>query len=52
MLKSMICEVSLLILITLNINNSFYATDLFIYSLKISENQRLPDAFRGYRRAL
>ena len=30
--------------------NPFYATDLFQYSLKTSENQRFSDVFRGYRK--
>ena len=28
--------------------NPSHATDLFLYSLKISENQRFFDIFRGY----
>ena len=30
--------------------NPFYATDLFWYPLKTSENQRFPDVFRGIKR--
>ena len=30
--------------------NPFHATDLFLYPLKTSENQRFSDAFRGYRK--
>ena len=33
-----------------NLFNSFEATGLFLYSLKISENQRFSDVFRGYRK--
>ena len=31
--------------------NPFHATGLFLYPLKISENQRFSDAFRGYRKS-
>ena len=30
--------------------NPFHATDLFWYPLKISENQRFSDVFRGYQK--
>ena len=30
--------------------NPFYATGLFLYPLKTSENQRFSDVFRGYRK--
>ena len=30
--------------------NPFHATDLFLYLLKTSENQRFCDVFRGYRK--
>ena len=30
--------------------NLFYATGLFLYPLKTSENQRFSDVFRGYRK--
>ena len=30
--------------------NPFHATDLFLYLLKTSENQRFCDIFRGYRK--
>ena len=30
--------------------NSFHGTGLFLYPLKISENQRFSDVFKGYRK--
>ena len=30
--------------------DSFYATDVFLNLLKISENQRFSDVFRGHRK--
>ena len=30
--------------------DSFYATDVFLNLLKISENQRISDVFRGHRK--
>ena len=32
-----------------NTINPFHATDLFLYSLKTSENWRFSDVFKGYR---
>ena len=35
---------------TATLFNPFYATGLFLYQLKILENQRFSDAFKGYKR--
>ena len=33
-----------------NVLNTFSATSLFLYPLKIQENQKFSDTFRGYRK--
>ena len=35
---------------TVIIINPFHATDLLLYPLKTSENQRFSDVFRGYQK--